>query len=67
MKQFIANEKKIILRSGSKTFQISPAAGYPLVVLANGNSITWIHFYFNQTPVQKAIPRIAVGYRYYPG
>ncbi|MEN9444683.1 MAG: hypothetical protein RIS47_1573 [Bacteroidota bacterium] len=31
------------------------AAGYPLVVLANGNGITWLLSYFNQTTVQKAI------------
>jgi hypothetical protein len=53
--------------SGSKTFQINPATGYPLVVLANGNETTWPPKYFNPTPVPKAMPLVAVGYRYYPG
>ncbi|MEN9445289.1 MAG: hypothetical protein RIS47_2180 [Bacteroidota bacterium] len=53
--------EKIIFRSGHKTFQISPAAGYPLVVLANGNRITWRPEYFNQATVQKAITSVCCG------
>jgi hypothetical protein len=59
--------KKIRIRSCSPTIFVRAATGYPLVVLANGNDITWPPKHFNQTTVPKAIPRIAVGYRYYPG
>ncbi|MEN9443648.1 MAG: hypothetical protein RIS47_538 [Bacteroidota bacterium] len=55
------SQQKIMIWSGSKTFQISPAAGYPLVVLANGNRITWRLVYFSQTTVQKAVASTCCG------
>ncbi|MEN9445383.1 MAG: hypothetical protein RIS47_2274 [Bacteroidota bacterium] len=39
----------------AKLFKYRAASGYPLVVLANGNYITWLPEYFNQTTVQKVI------------
>jgi hypothetical protein len=53
--------------AGTKHYLYTAATGYPLVVLANGNATTWPRKHFSQNPVPKAIPRIAVGYRYYPG
>jgi hypothetical protein len=39
---------KKMIWSGSQTFQISPAAGYPLVVLAFGYEINWKPLYFSR-------------------